>query len=278
MGARNSMRQTRPSAILVTLVYFLLTTLLLRVILAAVGSPWVDTLYYLEMGYDAEEVINYVFIQGPGRIAMFGLVSLLVSLYETVMDFGYTSYALRLARNEQPSYRNLLDGFAKVWRVLWANILIGIFVGLWELLFLVPAMVVFVMIMLAGGGMAIILLLIGGILMVAGCVAALGISYRYRLTSYFLLDDPNCTAWQAIRRSKQAMRGWKMEMFLLDLSFLGWTLLSLLTWGILNIWLLPYRCATEANFYDCVTAGSRTSGGYTGTGYDYHVGESPEPF
>lgn len=47
-------------------------------------------------------------------------------------------------------------------------------------------------------------------------------SYRYRLAYYLLLDDPDMGSLEAISRSKQAMRGWKGSLFVLDLSFLGW--------------------------------------------------------
>ena len=51
-----------------------------------------------------------------------------------------------------------------------------------------------------------------------------------------------------------AMRGWKMELFTLDLSFFGRYLLTGLTFGIMGVWVLPYQSVTEANFYDCITA------------------------
>lgn len=44
---------------------------------------------------------------------------------------------------------------------------------------------------------------------------------------------------EAISRSKQAMRGWKGSLFVLDLSFLGWILLTPFTLGILGLWLNP---------------------------------------
>lgn len=76
------------------------------------------------------------------------------------------------------------------------------------------------------------------------------------------------------------MRGWKMELFTLDLSFLGWILLGACTMGILYVWITPYMSATEANFYDEVSAGvRRQNGGYARPDYDdFHSGERPGPF
>ena len=47
-----------------------------------------------------------------------------------------------------------------------------------------------------------------------------------------------------------------MDLFILDLSFFGWSLLSALTLGILDVWLKPYMTATEVNFYDFLTSAS----------------------
>nr|MCR4789517.1 DUF975 family protein [Treponemataceae bacterium] len=43
--------------------------------------------------------------------------------------------------------------------------------------------------------------------------------------------------------------GWKWKLFVLDLSFIGWELLSLLTAGILSLWLSPYICLAQYNAY-----------------------------
>ena len=122
-------------------------------------------------------------------------------------------------------------------------------------------------------------------------VTLVAVTYRYRLTSYFILDDPDCTARQAICRSKQAMKGWKWSLFCLDLSFFGWMLLSVLLGAfisfllpvvitdVLCFWVMPYRGASEANFYDAITGPSQPSGGCAGPNYDYHSGsDGPQPF
>ena len=51
------------------------------------------------------------------------------------------------------------------------------------------------------------------------------------------------------------MRGHKWEAFVLELSFLGWDILSLFTCGILNVfWVMPYKHATYAEFYTALKA------------------------
>ena len=57
---------------------------------------------------------------------------------------------------------------------------------------------------------------------------------------------------KAIDLSMKMMNGHKMELFLLHLSFIGWGILSILTLGIGYIWLVPYKNASLAEFYEYV--------------------------
>ena len=101
-----------------------------------------------------------------------------------------------------------------------------------------------------------VLIALAVVLCIAGVGFGIAVSYRYRLAYYLLLDDPDMGSLEAISRSKQAMRGWKGSLFVLDLSFLGWILLTPFTLGILGLWLNPYMGAAEANFYDYVVHGA----------------------
>lgn len=253
LTAKASMRRANPSPILVSLVYILLTGVLTAVVPRLLGDPVNQMAEYLMMGYGPEEVFEYVVLGNVAGVALFGVVSLLLDLYSTLMGFGFTSYALRMARNEQSGIGNLFDGFQKPLRVLWASILMSLFECLWGLLGILPGAAVMV-IGFAMEGDTFALVMAGYWLMLVGFLAAaLVVGLRYRLTNYFILDDPGCTARQAIRRSKETMRGWKMELFTLDLSMFGWVLLGGITCGILMVWVGPYMEAVQANFYDAVT-------------------------
>jgi uncharacterized membrane protein len=74
-------------------------------------------------------------------------------------------------------------------------------------------------------------------------------NYAYRMTPYILADSPALSASEAIRISEQMMRGHKMELFILELSFLGWYILGMLAFGIGVYFVHPYKDATEAQFY-----------------------------
>lgn len=74
-------------------------------------------------------------------------------------------------------------------------------------------------------------------------------SYSYAMTPFILAENPQLTASQAIERSEDMMDGHRWELFVLDLSFIGWALLAGLTLNLGNLALNPYRNATYAAFY-----------------------------
>ena len=75
-------------------------------------------------------------------------------------------------------------------------------------------------------------------------------SYEYRMIPYILAENPKIKRKQAFKLSKQMMRGNKWKTFILDLSFFGWNLLSVLSYGLLNIlYVNPYNAATIAELY-----------------------------
>jgi uncharacterized membrane protein len=150
-----------------------------------------------------------------------GLLTLALSLLRTVVSFGFSSYCLKVARGRDADMRDLGDGFALFFKVIWLNILIGFFVALWSLLFLVP-----------------------------GVIAAL----RYSQARYILMENPELSALACIRQSKAMMRGHKPGFFLLNLSFIGWWLLTGLVQAYLflplpDIWVAPYSELTMAFYY-----------------------------
>lgn len=74
-------------------------------------------------------------------------------------------------------------------------------------------------------------------------------SYAYRMVPYILADNPNIGARRAIELSNRMTYGHKFDMFVLDLSFIGWYLLGVLALGIGVLFVAPYQHATEAELY-----------------------------
>lgn len=133
-----------------------------------------------------------------------------------IFGMSMSMIALHIARNESFEVKDTFSGFDLFGKALWLSIITNVFVFLWSLLLVVP-----------------------------GIIKA----YAYSMAPYILADHPEMTAREALNESKRMTEGYKGDLFLLQLSFLGWHLLALLTCGLLYIWLAPYLSATQANYY-----------------------------
>ena len=82
-------------------------------------------------------------------------------------------------------------------------------------------------------------------------------SYEYRMIPYILADNPEMPTEEVFAESKRLMSGNKWKAFVLDLSFIGWQLLSILTCGILSIFYVdPYQYSTNAALYEALKYGT----------------------
>jgi uncharacterized membrane protein len=79
-------------------------------------------------------------------------------------------------------------------------------------------------------------------------------SYSYAMTEFILKDNPEMKNNAAIEKSMAMMQGKKMKLFLLDLSFIGWIILAILTLGLGFVLLVPYMYTARAAFYEDLKA------------------------
>lgn len=99
-------------------------------------------------------------------------------------------------------------------------------------------------------GAMLITNLITGLFTLALIVPGIIKSYEYRLVPYILAENPSMKGSEARAISSKAMQGNKMNVFLLDLSFIGWLLVTVITFGIAGIfYVTPYIMSTNAAVY-----------------------------
>lgn len=92
-------------------------------------------------------------------------------------------------------------------------------------------------------------------------------SYEYRMIPYLLAENPYMSTDEAFARSRSMMDGEKWNAFVLDLSFIGWNILSSLTLGLVGLfYVAPYQAYTDMELY--VALCSKPNNGFTGTGYN----------
>ena len=152
----------------------------------------------------------------PAILHLIGLVLFILAL---PLTWGFQTLFLGAVRGGEATAKDMFEGYNKELfsRVLTTTLLYYVYVFLWSLLLLIP-----------------------------GCIK----SYSYAMTPYILKDNPEMKNNAAIEESMRIMNGHKLELFLLDLSFIGWALLSLLTCGIGFLWLAPYMNMARVNFYE----------------------------
>lgn len=261
--SKQLLRTGTPNPMKVALVFLLATTWLTMLIGLVVPNPLdklVEVANEWTMALNTEgTVVNNSTMDAMtqelmscfhGTQAMIGLlVAVLLSLYSLVVNLGYYSHTLQKVRGEETSVGELFSWFGMAGKIILLQILKMLFIYLWSMLFVVP-----------------------------GVIAV----YRYRMADYCLLDDPDISALEAIRRSKKLMKGRKMDLFSVDLSFFGWlflesmvaqaasifvgrlvapmvgsltvplwitTIVSLLVTTAFSVYLVPYMQYTYAGYY-----------------------------
>ncbi len=81
-------------------------------------------------------------------------------------------------------------------------------------------------------------------------------SYSYSMSAYIQQDSENKDWNYCLKESMRRMKGLKMKLFLLDLSFIGWYLLGALCFGIGTLFVVPYHQQARTNFYQELVAGN----------------------
>lgn len=132
------------------------------------------------------------------------------------ISLGITLCMIKLFQGDAVALEDVLDGFKNFLPAFLVYLLMAVFTLLWSLLLIIPGI-------MAG--------------------------YSYSMAYYILLENPDLSPIDVIRRSKEMMKGHRMDLFILHLTFFGWYLLNMLTVGIGSLWLLPYVTASTTAFY-----------------------------
>lgn len=153
---------------------------------------------------------------------LIAMVAIALFILANVVGIGYDRFNLTLIDHQEKPDVGVLFGYFPYWKTTTlAALLQMLYIFLWSLLLLVP-----------------------------GVIAR----YSYAMTGYILAEYPELSPSEAIARSKDMMEGNRWRLFCLEFSFIGWELLCLLTLGIGNLWLVPYRETARTAFYREVSA------------------------
>ena len=144
-----------------------------------------------------------------------GAIAALITV--PALTLGMSMSVLKALRGQEIKVVNLYDGFGNLGKSIWLYYTNAFLTSLWSLLFVIPGIIK---------------------------------SIEYSMSFYLLADNPDWSASDARNESMRIMQGHKWRFFRLQLSFIGWALLSYLTFGVLLIWVMPYAYAAQAAFYE----------------------------
>lgn len=162
-------------------------------------NPFRMTLFYLLITLVLDMInsgVSYMIDSAGGfTVLSFSFVSILVGLVALVLNAGYYCYCFGILRREEMPYESLFDAFPFAGKVILLSIVEGVFIFLWSMLFVIP-----------------------------GIIAA----YRYSFAMLNLCENPELGVMEALNLSKRQTNGYKMQLFLLQLSFIGYQIAAVL--------------------------------------------------
>ena len=136
-------------------------------------------------------------------------------------QLGLVNFSLKTVRGEEKNTGDLFSGFSnRFGKSVGLFFLQLLYLCLWTMLFYIPGIIK---------------------------------SYSYAMSYYILQDNPEIGVKEAITKSRQMMKGHKWELFVMQLSFIGWILLSIITCRIVAFFFVaPWMNLAYAKFYDSI--------------------------
>lgn len=215
LRARSLINSTRPHPCLVTFALLAFIWLVNYLAQKIGGQP-------ILIDLDAVQALDYrnvIHIDMANAEFVPTTILILFQLAIIILSYGYTAYTLHVVRGEASGYGNLLDGFGIAWRAIALTLLIDALVMVASVALLIPGLI---------------------------------LSYAYGMATYLQVDHPDWSPIRCMRESRLMMRGHKWDLFVLQLSFLGWQILASIP-GV-SIFVKPYVSLTETVFYENLRA------------------------
>ncbi|BCN30088.1 DUF975 family protein [Anaeromicropila herbilytica] len=145
------------------------------------------------------------------------IISLALFIIYIPLTIGVYIFYLRFTKGNKVTIDMMFDGYRKRFvKAIGLGFMLRLYIFLWSFLLIIP-----------------------------GIIKALSYSM-----SYYIFDEKeDLSINEVISLSREMMKGYELELFLLNLSFLGWVLLCILTCGLATFWVHPYIHVAKSNFY-----------------------------
>ena len=144
------------------------------------------------------------------------LMSIVTFSISTPLELGQSIFFLNLSKNKEVKVSDVFLGYKNFIKVIGLGILINIIISIGLILFVIPGLI---------------------------------LSIMYSQSYYILAENPNIGIIECLRESRLIMKGQKWNYLVLMLSFILWLLLTVITFGIAGLYVIPYYELTFTNFY-----------------------------
>lgn len=156
------------------------------------------------------------FSQSGTQVSRFNSADFISFIISGPLAFGVAKFYMNAQAGYSVDVGVIFDGFKDIRRTFVFHMVSTILIVLWAILFIIP-----------------------------GIIA----SIRYSMGYYIMIENPDVEPLEALKMSSEMIDGYKMDFFRLVLSFAGWFLLSVVTFGIGFLYLVPYYQMSKLNFY-----------------------------
>lgn len=156
------------------------------------------------------------------------LLTIIQSIVEYILTFAALSIYLKMTRSpDKIQFKSFFEGFNYWWKPVLGFLWETLWTFLWTLLFIIPGIIK---------------------------------SFAYSQMLFVLNEFENVSVTKAMKISIEITKGHKWDIFVMYLSFIGWDLLCVLTLGIGNLWLTPYKQVTYMNAFHAMLKEALDSG------------------
>ena len=179
------------------------------------GHIWELLIPIIVAGFLSGLTIGQTISHEQGKMAFKGGVS--VGIFFYFVQVGLAYFMVKFIKDQEHNFKDLFFFVKDYVRILIVGILQSLFIILWSLLLIVP-----------------------------GIIKAFG----YSLVTLLLADEKynNLGNTDLLKKSEEIMKGHKLDLFVFELSYIGWHILALFTLGLLEIWIVPYYTTAKYKF------------------------------
>lgn len=147
---------------------------------------------------------------------LFIFTVLMLTAIKTPLEYGFADYMIFFDQYETGQIERLFHPYHKIIKIFVLTVFSSFIIYLGFIFFIIPGMI---------------------------------LSLGYAIIPYIFTENEDLSIMEIMSLSRHMMKGHKMELFILEISFIGWMFLSIMTLGIMAIWVMPYYHMTMAKFF-----------------------------